>query len=89
MKALAFASQKLQAQILVSTYDPTANIVMDDITINKTLSIRDSVKKIIYAASTDEFAVNIVTVINIAINKTFGIQATIFLTERMWILSMF
>ena len=46
MKALAFASQKLQAQILVSTYDPTANIVMDDITINKTLSIRDSVKKL-------------------------------------------
>ena len=45
-----------------------------NITINKTLNIHDSVKKIIYAASTYDFAVNIVTVINITINKTFGIH---------------
>ena len=44
-----------------------------NITINKTLTIYDSVKKIIYAASTYDFVVNIVIMINITINKTNGI----------------
>ena len=45
-----------------------------NITINETLTICDSVKKIIYAAITYDFAANIVTVINITINKTFRIH---------------
>ena len=45
-----------------------------NITINETLTICDSVKKIIYAASTNDFVVNIATVINITINKTFRIH---------------
>ena len=61
-----------------SPYDPTANIVIViNITIIKTLNIYDSVKKIIYAASIYDIA----TVRNI--NKTFGIHATMFLTERI------
>ena len=37
---------------MASTYDPAADIVIDYITIDKTLNIYDSVNKIIYAAST-------------------------------------
>ena len=42
INALAFASQKPLIEILVSIYNPAANIVMDDITITKTLNTHDS-----------------------------------------------
>ena len=48
----------LLAEILASTYDFAVNIVMViNITINKTLNIYDSVKKIIYSPSTNDLAV--------------------------------
>ena len=61
---------------MASAYEFAVNIVMlINITINKTRNIHDSVKKIIYAASTYDFAVNIIVmVINITINKTLGIH---------------
>ena len=45
-----------------------------NIAIKKNFNIHDLVKKIIYGASTYNFAVNTVMVINNTINKTFGIH---------------
>ena len=60
---------------MASAYDFAVNIVtVINITINKIHNIHDSVKKIMYAASTCDFAVNIVTVIYITINKTYSIH---------------
>ena len=43
---------------MASTYDFAVNFVMViNIAINKTLNIYDSVKKFVYAASTQDFAV--------------------------------
>ena len=43
---------------MASAYDFAVNIVMViNITFNKTLNIYDSVKKVMYAASTHDFAV--------------------------------
>ena len=53
--------------LLGCAYDFAVNIVMLD------LNIYDTVKKIIYAASTYDFAVNNVMVIIITISKTLGI----------------
>ena len=49
---------KVLTKILASTYDFAVNFVMViNIAINKTLNIYDSVKKFVYAASTQDFAV--------------------------------